>query len=231
MFIIGHRGAAGLAPENTILGIKTAVENRADAIEFDVRVTADKKLVLCHDDTFLRIAGKSDRVRDLSLNQIRKIETNSGEPIPTLEEAIKAAGKTPLVIEGKSDDWARPLANILKTHKTESPRVISYNHRELFLFSELMPGIDTFAIENHHPIEAMLLAKNLRFTGVSLAAWLYNPIVYHLSKKYKLELITSPLNPRWRIRLFHFLYPRAMITTDFPDRVINHNLRRRRKRK
>lgn len=231
MFIIGHRGAAGLAPENTILAIKTAIDCRVDAIEFDIRVTADNKLVLCHDDTFLRIAGKSERVRDLKLSQIKKIQTNSGEPIPTLEEAIKAAGKTPLVIEGKSDGWARPLANVLKSNKTYSPRVISYNHRELFLFSELAPDVDTFAIENHHPIEVMLLAKKLGFTGVSLAAWLYSPVSYSFAKKRNLQLISSPINPTWRIRLFHFFYPKAMITTDFPDRVMNHNLRKNRKRR
>lgn len=231
MFIIGHRGAAGLAPENTILAIKTAIDCKADAIEFDIRVTADKKLVLCHDDTFLRIAGNSAKVRDLKLSQIKKINTNSGEPIPSLEEAIKAAGKKPLVIEGKSDGWARPLASVLKANKTYRPRVISYNHRELFLFSELAPNVDTFAIENHHPIEAMLLAKKLGFTGVSLAAWLYSPVAYSFAKKHNLELITSPINPTWRIRLFHFFYPRVMITTDFPDRVMNHNLRRKRKKR
>lgn len=230
MFIIGHRGAAGLAPENTILSIKTAIENRADAIEFDIRVTADKKLVLNHDDTFLRIAGNASKVSSLKLSEIRKIKTNSGEDIPTLEEAIKAAGKTPLVIEGKSRGWARPLAEILKRNNLEDTRVISYNHRELFLFSELAPNVDTFAIENHHPIEAMLLAKRLGFTGVSLAAWLYSPFTYYLSKRYNLRLIVSPINPRWRIRLFHFFYPRVMITTDFPDRVINHNLRRKRRK-
>lgn len=231
MFIIGHRGAAGLAPENTILAIKTAIEHSVDAIEFDIRITADKKLVLCHDDTFLRIAGNSAKVRELKLAQIKKIRTNSSEPIPTLEEAIKAAGKTPLVIEGKSDGWAKPLATLLKKHKTADYKVISYSHRELFAFSELMPDVDTFVIENHHPIEAMLLAKKLGFTGVSLAAWLYSPVAYSFAKRHNLELISSPINPSWRIRLFHFFYPRVMITTDFPDRVMNHNLRRRRKRK
>lgn len=230
MFIIGHRGAAGLAPENTILAIKTAIDHNVDAIEFDIRVTKDKKLVLCHDDTFLRIAGNSSKVEDLKLSEIRKIRTNSKQNIPTLEEAIKAAGKTPLIIEGKSGGWAKPLAEVLKNHKAPGVRVISYSHRELFVFSELMPDVSTFVIENHHPIEAMLLAKKLGFTGVSLAAWLYSPVAYSFAKRHNLELITSPINPTWRIRLFHFFYPKAMITTDFPDRVMNHNLRRKRKR-
>ena len=231
MFIIGHRGAAGLAPENTILGIKTAIENNVDAIEFDVRVTKDGKLVLCHDDTFLRIAGNSSKIEDLGLSEIRKLKTYSKQVIPTLEEAIKAAGNTPLVIEGKSDGWAKPLAKVLKNHKAPGARVISYSHRELFVFSELMPDIDTFVIENHHPIEAMMLAKKLGFTGVSLAAWLYSPVAYSFAKRRSLELITSPINPTWRIRLFHVFYPKVMITTDFPDRVMNHNLRRNRKRR
>lgn len=225
MYIIGHRGAAGLAPENSILAFQTAIKNKVDAIECDIRVTKDNRLVIMHDDTFLRIAGDKRKVKNLKLEQIKKITTNEGQKIPTLEEALKTAGKTTMIIEGKSTDWAIPLAKILTKFSGPKPKVISYDHKELYKFKELMPKIETYAVADNHSVELMLMAKNQGFTGISLFAPLYNPIIYYFCRRYKLKLISSPIDPRWRIILFHFLYPKVMITTNFPDKVINHHKR------
>lgn len=226
MFIIGHRGAAGLAPENSLLAIETAIKNRVDAVECDIRTTKDGRLVLCHDETFLRIAGDKRKVSETTLEQIKKITTKSGQKIPTIEQALKTAKKTPLVIEGKASGWAEPLAKVLKKHTGPKPLVISTNHRELFLFSGLMPKIPTFVVGFNHSVEIISTAKSLNFTGVSLETSLYNLFIYRYAVKNNLQLITSPINEKWRIRLFHFFYPKAMITTDFPNYVKHHNLRR-----
>ena len=61
MKIIGHRGARGLAPENTIAGFKRGIEEGSAYIEFDVNLTKDKKVVVIHD-------AKLDRTTDLSGN-------------------------------------------------------------------------------------------------------------------------------------------------------------------
>ena len=59
MKIIGHRGAAGLALENTLPGIELARLLGVDAIEIDVRKTKDNQLILCHDADLKRVAGVS----------------------------------------------------------------------------------------------------------------------------------------------------------------------------
>ncbi len=217
MFIIAHRTAAGLAPENSLLGIEAAIAAGSDAIECDVRVTSDGELVLCHDDSLLRISGRAAKVGNLTLKSIHNTVTHSGQPIPTLREALEAAGKTPMVIEGKGHGWAEPLAKVLRRHAGPPPLVIAYNHRELVTFSEMMPSVAVYANEDHRPIEAIAMAKNLGLTGVSLAASLYAPWVYLFARRAKLELITSPINRAWQVRLFHALYPRAKITTDYPN--------------
>ncbi len=222
MFIIAHRTAAGLAPENTLFGIEKAIECGADAIECDIRVTRDGELVLCHDDTLLRISGRTDKVTDLTLKAIGTTATHSGHPIPTLREALETAKATPLVIEGKGSGWAVPLRQVLERHKGPPPLVIAYNHRELVAFSEMLPGISVYANEDHRPIEAIAMAKNLGLTGVSLASSLYAPWVYLFARRAGLELITSPINDKWATRIFHAFYPRAKITTDFPDRFKHH---------
>jgi glycerophosphoryl diester phosphodiesterase len=227
MYIIGHRGAAGLAPENTILAIETALEHNVDAIECDIQVTKDNKLVLFHDPTLLRITGSSAKISDLTLAQINTTVTYSGEPIPTLQEALEAAGKTPLIIEGKGNSWAKPLARDLRKHTGTTPKVISADHRELVVFSLSAPEIETYAIDDFKPFEAIYAARDLQFTGISCSFWLYNPLTYHFAKRAGLKMIMSPLNNTFMAWMLHLLYPQVMITTDFPDRFAHYKKARK----
>lgn len=222
MFIIGHRGAAGIAPENTLESIDAAKKNKADAIEIDIRLTKDGKLVVFHDDGLLRMTGVHKQVDELTLKELKSIKLISGDKIPSLEETLKKAGSTPLVIEGKGDNWSEPLSNVLKKHKGPKPIVISYNHRELLLFSNKHKSIETYAIEDHRAFEVMALAKRLGIDGVSLAFWLYNPLTYLHAKRLGLKLITSPINNKLTVKVFNILYPQVKITTDYPNKFKNH---------
>jgi glycerophosphoryl diester phosphodiesterase len=221
MFIIGHRGAAGIAPENTLESIKAAKRSKADAIEIDVRTTKDKELVVFHDESLLRMTGNPKQVSELSLQELKKIKLISGDNIPTLKEALKEAGATTLVIEGKGEDWSEPLAKVLNNHTGPKPIIISYNHRELLLFSNEHKSLETYAIEDHRAFEVMALAKRLDIDGVSMAFWLYNPLTYLHAKRLGLKLITSPINNKLTVKVFHFLYPQVKITTDYPNKFKN----------
>ena len=97
VFNWAHRGASGNAPENTLAAFRTAVALRADGIECDVRAGRDGVPVIFHDPTLKRIAGRPDRISDLSLAQIKAIDAGrwfssrfSNETIPTLEETLAA---------------------------------------------------------------------------------------------------------------------------------------------
>lgn len=92
---IGHRGARGLVPENTLAGFRVAVEAGVDGVEFDVQRTADGHLVVFHDDDLQRVCGVKGSVVTSSLAQLRELEAGShfrpqfaGEPIPTLDEVL-----------------------------------------------------------------------------------------------------------------------------------------------
>lgn len=226
MFIIGHRGAAGIATENTLKSIEAAKKNNVDAIEIDIRITKDKKLVVFHDEGLLRMSGVPKQISELTLKEIRGIKLISEDVIPTLEETLKQAGKTMLIIEGKGNGWSEPLSKILKKHKGPKPKVISYNHRELLLFSSENSDIETYAIEDHRAFEVMATAKRLGFDGVGLAFWLYNPLTYIHAKRLGLKLITSPINNKLTARVFNMLYPQAQITTDYPDKFKDRKLKK-----
>ena len=73
MNIIGHRGAAGLAKENTLASIEAAIKNKVDGIEFDIYVTKDNQIVLSHEDNLLRTFSIDKNLSSLSLKQITRL--------------------------------------------------------------------------------------------------------------------------------------------------------------
>lgn len=98
--IIAHRGASAYAPENTLAAFKLALQQGADAIELDAKLTADGQVVVIHDQTVDRTTPHHGRVRDYRFNDLRKMDAGShfdiafkGEPIPSLEEVFKAVGQ------------------------------------------------------------------------------------------------------------------------------------------
>jgi glycerophosphoryl diester phosphodiesterase len=94
--VIGHRGAAARAPENTLAGFRMAKSLGCTWVEFDVRLTADGNLVVCHDDRLDRTTGASGRISKLPLVAIRQLFDGGssfspsfiGERIPSLDEAL-----------------------------------------------------------------------------------------------------------------------------------------------
>lgn len=93
--IIGHRGASGEAPENTLGSINLGWKQAADAVEIDVHLTGDGRIVSFHDASTRRITGEEHLVSETPLSVLQgldagrwKGETWAGEIIPTLEEVL-----------------------------------------------------------------------------------------------------------------------------------------------
>ncbi|CCG41620.1 glycerophosphodiester phosphodiesterase [Magnetospirillum molischianum] len=92
---IGHRGAAGLAPENTLAALRAAARAGAAMVEIDVRLSADGRPVLFHDDDLDRTTNGTGPVAALTRAALAMLDAGSwfgpafaGEPIPTLEQAL-----------------------------------------------------------------------------------------------------------------------------------------------
>jgi glycerophosphoryl diester phosphodiesterase len=98
--IFAHRGASAFAPENTLAAFELAIQQKADAIELDAKLTADDQVVVIHDQTVDRTTNGHGRVRDMNLAQLRQLDAGShfgpafqGEHVPTLEEVFNAVGE------------------------------------------------------------------------------------------------------------------------------------------
>lgn len=130
---VGHRGAAGHAPENTLAAIQKGIALGVDFVEIDVRRTADGVLVALHDATVDRTTNGKGRVDCLSLQEIKQLNAGDGEHIPTLEEVLKVAvGKTGLMLELKTRGTARQAAEMVrKAGLSSSVIYASFLHDEL----------------------------------------------------------------------------------------------------
>ncbi len=98
--IFAHRGASAHAPENTLAAFELALQQGADALELDVKLSADGHVIVIHDPTVDRTTGARGRVKDLTLADLRALDAGSffsasfrGEKIPTLEEVFEAVGR------------------------------------------------------------------------------------------------------------------------------------------
>ena len=109
--VIGHRGAAGHAPENTLASLHKAAELGARWVEFDTKLTRDGTAVLFHDHTLERTTDGHGEVAETALADLRELDagtwfdgTFAGERVPTLKEAMEALARLNLgaVVEVKA---------------------------------------------------------------------------------------------------------------------------------
>ncbi|MGD0764808.1 MAG: glycerophosphodiester phosphodiesterase family protein [Dehalococcoidia bacterium] len=106
LLVTSHAACKGHAPENTLAGVRRALALAADAIEVDVRCTADGVPVLLHDETVDRTTNGSGAINSLTFAEARRLDAGDerfpGEPIPSLQEAIGLTkGRALLVLELK----------------------------------------------------------------------------------------------------------------------------------
>jgi Glycerophosphoryl diester phosphodiesterase len=137
--VVGHRGNRAHAPENTIESFAQAVALGADAIEFDVRLSADGIPVVHHDPTVVRTTDGAGEISRLNFSELRKLDAGAnfsrdggktfpyrgaGHRIPGFEEVVEAFPSTPLLIEIKDPLAAGPVREILEGKKAESRALI-----------------------------------------------------------------------------------------------------------
>lgn len=105
--VVAHRGASVEQPENTIEAFEAAIDAAADAVEFDVRMTADGHAVVMHDADVVRTTDGTGLVCELTLSDIRRLRIDrpggGAAGVPTLDEALEClSGRAAADIEIKT---------------------------------------------------------------------------------------------------------------------------------
>jgi glycerophosphoryl diester phosphodiesterase len=138
--VIGHRGAAGAAPENTLESLQLAVAEGADAVEFDVRLSAEGVPVLLHDPVLDRTTNGGGPVAEGTTSRLAGLDAGyrftpdggvtypwrgKGVRVPTLRSVLSALSTIPLLIELKTADAAGPVLRLLLEHEAAERVVVA----------------------------------------------------------------------------------------------------------
>lgn len=218
--IIGHRGAAGVALENTLSSFKLAKELGVDAFEFDVRRTKDGKFVVAHDNVLARVSKSFAAIDNLTYDELCAIPLHNGERIPLLGDVLDIARETPVVVEIKIAGYTEEICKIVDQFPDASITYASFKKEVIAECRKLRPHIPALLAENYNPLTCINTAKAIHATGLDLNYKLLNPLTYWLCKRANLQIMVYTVNSGFAVWLIKKLYPSVWICTNHPQRFI-----------
>lgn len=173
---IGHRGARGHAPENTLLAIDTGIRLGADMIELDVQM-CDGELVVIHDPRLERTTNGEGRIAEVGFGYLRSLDAGQGQQIPTLKEVLDLAeSRVSLNIEiksagGTASRVAMALREALADGWTASQFMVSSFHLpELYEFKQVAPEIPIAALVCGVPLDWAACASEMGAQALNISA-------------------------------------------------------------
>lgn len=218
MVIIGHRGAAGLAPENTIAAIEAVLASGADAIEIDIRITADGTPVLSHNEYILGQNGQKLLIRKCNYVDLRAHKPD----LASLTQAVQAIKRTkPLLIEIKRGEPVDVLIALLQAYLQQDYQandfaVLSFDQTALRAVHHAIPELPLVINDSWSGVRARLRADELGTKRINMnARWLWGGFIraiHHSGYQLAPYTVDDPI----RIRKWApYLYG---IITNHPER-------------
>lgn len=223
MKVIGHRGAMGLAPENTLMSFRKALELGVDGVEFDVQ-NIDGNLLVFHDDTLERTTNGKGLLLDHSVEYLRSLDAGQGEKIPYLHEVIELIDRDTFInIELKGLRTATLVMELVKLldkdrYKKENFIISSYLFSELFLVRQLDPDIQIGVIADDQPDVALSFARDVNAYSFHPSLSLVSrELVEHVHQE-GMQLYVHTVNDPENIAKVKAMGVDGVFT-DYPDRV------------
>ena len=223
--IFGHRGAAGCAPENTLLGFHTAIAQGVAWIECDVQAHPEA-LLLFHDDRLRRTTGARGRLLDTPLATLKILDAGGGSTIPTLQEALAALqGKVALNIELKAGDavaerTGEALCRAVEEGWDPAQLLVSaFDHTALQRFCLAAPQIPVAPLFDRPSPRMVEVARSLDAAAIHIGLAVATPIVLSALEEARLPIHVYTIN---QPALADRLRERGVsgIFTDYPQRFI-----------
>lgn len=218
MRIIGHRGAKGLAPENTAESFQKALAYKVDEIEFDVRVTKDRVPVVIH-DAKVEINGTTKIVRDQTFKELRAFYPS----LLTLDELLLQLKNTSqLLIEIKPNEPLKPVLDVVANAVTNGQKesllsFASFDFKTLTALRTALPNAELVVNERWSGVRASHRARKVGTKRLSMnQRWLWSGFIRSMSKG-GYQLGAYPLNDVAKARRWA-KYGLAAVITDYPDR-------------
>jgi glycerophosphoryl diester phosphodiesterase len=234
-WIIGHRGAAGHAPENTAAAFAAALALGVDGVEFDVQFAADGCPLVLHDETLERMAGVAARVSDHSASRLAGFDIGfrsgpawRGQRVPRVEDVARLV---PAGVELHAEikdyrpvgeqDLAR-LLDVLRRHGGLERAVISSPHEDILSsVSRLAPGARTARLlfrGARVPGDAARRAALLGCHAVNPNAGIVSPELVEVCHRHHMKVLAFTVNERGTMRALLEMGVDGFFS-DYPDRL------------
>lgn len=226
LLCIGHRGAMGHEPENTLRSIRKAIALGARYVEVDV-YWVDGHLVVFHDDQLERTTNGSGALQQQTYAYLRSLDAGRGERIPTLEEVCKLVyGNAGLNIELKGRDTAAPVAELIPKlieggWRRDSLLVSSFNYQELFDMRCLNTDIQLGVVSELAKLSELDFAQSIGALSVNPSLDSVNPRFVADAHDRGLKVYAYTVNePVDLARMVDLAIDGVF--TNYPERVLNH---------
>jgi glycerophosphoryl diester phosphodiesterase len=188
--IVGHRGNAAHAPENTLESFRQALAAGAECLELDVHLSADGVPVVIHDPTLDRTTDVTGAVAELSLARIREADAGArfsrdgrtfpyrgaGVRVPTFEDVLREFEDVPLLIETKTHRASAETRRLIEQYRAESRCVVeSFDARALDAFrgSRIAIGASSADVKQLlHRVLTRRAVRSLPYAVMCIPRWL-----------------------------------------------------------
>jgi glycerophosphoryl diester phosphodiesterase len=216
--VIGHRGAAGLSPENTLPSFRRAWSLGVNAVELDVHAV-EGQLVVIHDETVDRTTNGSGPVAGCTLSELRSLDAGGGWPVPLLREvAAELPARVGLNIELKGRGTAEPAAAFAAENAEIDLLVSSFDHGELEQFHALAPRVAVAPLFDRWRDAAWAVAERVDARAINLARRAVSAARVNEAAKRGLAVFVYTVNDSAEaIRLIR--QGVRGVFTDYPDRI------------
>jgi glycerophosphoryl diester phosphodiesterase len=225
---IGHRGAAGYEPENTLVAFQKALEMDVEGIELDVHLSSDGHLIVIHDETIDKTTNGNGFVNALSLSELKSFRTEKEQQIPTLGEVLNLVNRQCFInIELKGNATAQPVVALIERYFLDK----NWKYTDF-----LISSFDWSALREVRLLNSKIPIGVLTQTDLDLAiafatfiqAETIHPCFHLLSKEKTIEMqkkgfqvLAWTVNEAEDIQKIKSFEVNGIIS-DFPERILNH---------
>ena len=217
---VGHRGAAGHVTGNTLASIAKALALGVDFVEIDVRATRDGHPVVFHDRRVDGTTDGSGAVSELTVDEMRRVRTADGQPIPTLEDALACINnRVGLMLDIKSPGIAeRVWAGVTGSAFVQPVIYASFLHAEMLAIKRLASGAHTMALLDSVPVRPTAFARDAEVTHVGLGLDCVSGEFVGALQRDGLRVFVYTVNKPWDIAWVRSLGVDGIVS-DFPERI------------
>ncbi|MBL7885333.1 MAG: glycerophosphodiester phosphodiesterase [Flavobacterium sp.] len=216
---IGHRGAKGYVPENTIASFEKAIDLNVDGIELDVHLSADNQVMVIHDETIDRTTTKTGKVKDWTASELQKLG------IPTLEEVIQLVNQRCFInIEIKNKKATKKVIQLIEDAILNLGwnynlfQVSSFDWNVLETIAQLNPSISLGVLTEKLTSEVFEFAKKINAFSINPFFELIDQETVALWQQNGFKVFPWTVNNEEDIKFVKSLYVKGIIS-DFPDRI------------